>query len=124
MGSAPPVHRILSCDPRSVPAGAPLRTDVPSEAGAIWLSGAGNWTARSPHLPSRESGRANDRSGRSGTQPQGDDLSLCHVPPPVELADELELGHGPILPLRVVDLVETGPHSPLAAFVKVAPATF
>jgi hypothetical protein len=33
-----------------------------------------------------------------------------------------ELGHGPILPLRVIDLVETGPNSPLAALVKVAPA--
>jgi hypothetical protein len=34
----------------------------------------------------------------------------------------LELGHGPILLLRVVNLVETGPHSPLAALVKVSPA--
>jgi hypothetical protein len=34
----------------------------------------------------------------------------------------LELGHRPILLLRVVDLVETGLHSPLAALVKVAPA--
>jgi len=33
----------------------------------------------------------------------------------------LELGRGPILP-SVVDLVETGPRSPLAALVKVAPA--
>jgi len=40
---------------------------------------------------------------------------LCHVPPPVEVGDVLELGHGPILLLRVVDLVETGRHSPLAA---------
>ena len=51
----------------------------------------------------------------------GDDLGLCHVPPPVRVCDVLELGHGPILPLRVVDLVETGPHSPLAALVKVSP---
>jgi hypothetical protein len=29
---------------------------------------------------------------------------------------------GPILLLRVVDLVETGPGSPLAALVKVSPA--
>jgi hypothetical protein len=34
----------------------------------------------------------------------------------------LELGHGPILLLRVIDLVETGPRSPLAALVKVSPA--
>ena len=34
----------------------------------------------------------------------------------------LALGHGPILLLRVVDLVETGPHSPLAPLVKVSPA--
>jgi hypothetical protein len=33
----------------------------------------------------------------------------------------LELGHGPILLLRVVDLVETGPHSAFAALVKVSP---
>jgi hypothetical protein len=52
----------------------------------------------------------------------GDDLGVAHVPPPVEVGDVLELGHGPILPLRVVDLVETGPRSPLGALVKVAPA--
>jgi hypothetical protein len=52
----------------------------------------------------------------------GDDLGLCHVPPPVRVGDVLELGHGPMLLLRVVDLVETGPHTPLAALVKVAPA--
>ena len=34
----------------------------------------------------------------------------------------LELGHSEILLLRIVDLVETGPQSPLAAHVKVAPA--
>jgi hypothetical protein len=39
---------------------------------------------------------------------------------PVELGDVLELGRGPILVLRVVDLVETGPQSPLAALMKVA----
>jgi hypothetical protein len=43
-------------------------------------------------------------------------------PPPVEAGDVLELGHGPIVLLRIIDLVETGPHSPLAALVKVAPA--
>ena len=52
----------------------------------------------------------------------GDDLGVAHVPPPIELGDVLELGHGPILLLRVVDFVETGPNSPLAALVKVAPA--
>jgi hypothetical protein len=36
--------------------------------------------------------------------------------------DLLELGRGELLPLRVVDLVETGPRSPLAALVKVSPA--
>ena len=46
---------------------------------------------------------------------KGDDLGVCHVPPPVEVGDVIELGHGPILLLRVVDLVETGPRSPLAA---------
>jgi len=34
----------------------------------------------------------------------------------------LELGRGPILLLRVVDLVETGPRRPLSALVKVSPA--
>ena len=51
----------------------------------------------------------------------GDDLGIVHLPPAVEIGDVLELGHGPILPLRVVDLVETRPHSPLAALVKVSP---
>jgi hypothetical protein len=41
---------------------------------------------------------------------KGDDLGVCHVPPPVEVDDMLELGQGPILLLRVVGLVETGPH--------------
>ncbi len=45
---------------------------------------------------------------------RGDDLGLFHVPPFVEIGDVLELGRGPILVLRVVDLVETGPKSPLA----------
>ena len=35
----------------------------------------------------------------------GDDLGVAHVPAPVEVGDVLELGHGPILLLRVVDLV-------------------
>jgi hypothetical protein len=52
----------------------------------------------------------------------GDDLGIAHVPPSVEVGDVLEPGHGPILLLRVVDLVQTGPHSSLAALVKVAPA--
>jgi hypothetical protein len=52
----------------------------------------------------------------------GDDLGIAHVPSAVEVGDVLELGHGPILLLRVVELVEAGPSSPLAALVKVAPA--
>jgi hypothetical protein len=52
----------------------------------------------------------------------GDDVGVAYVPPPVEVGDVLELGHGPMLLLRVVDLVETGPHSPLAALVKVSRA--
>jgi hypothetical protein len=52
----------------------------------------------------------------------GDNLGVAHIPPPVRVGDVLELRHGPILLLRVVDAVETGPHSPLAALVKVAPA--
>lgn len=51
----------------------------------------------------------------------GDDLGVCHVPPRVEVGDMLVLGRGPILLLRVVDLVETGQHSPLAALMKVEP---
>lgn len=52
----------------------------------------------------------------------GDDLGIAYVPAPVAIGDVLELGHGPMLLLRVVDMVETGPHSPIAACVKVAPA--
>jgi hypothetical protein len=51
----------------------------------------------------------------------GDDLGVAHVPVPVEVGDALELGHGELLQLRIVDLVETGPRSPFAALVKVAP---
>jgi hypothetical protein len=29
---------------------------------------------------------------------------VAHLPPPVEVGDVLELGHGPILLLRVIDL--------------------
>jgi hypothetical protein len=47
----------------------------------------------------------------------GDDLGIAHVPPPVKIGDVLELGHGPIILLRVVDLVETATHSPLGALV-------
>lgn len=31
---------------------------------------------------------------------------------------------GELFPLKIVDVVETGPYSPLAALVKVAPAIF
>jgi hypothetical protein len=55
------------------------------------------------------------------TAERGDDLGVAHVPPPIEAGDVLELGHRPILLLRVVDVVETGPNSPLAALVKVSP---
>jgi hypothetical protein len=53
---------------------------------------------------------------------RGDDLGLAHVPPPVEFGDVLELGRGEILLLRIVDVVETPPNSPLAALVRVSPA--
>ena len=53
----------------------------------------------------------------------GDDLGIAHVPVPVEVGDVLKLGHGPILLLRVMDLVETGTRSPLAALVKVSRAS-
>ncbi len=33
----------------------------------------------------------------------GDDLGVAHVPLPVEVGDVLELGHGPILLLRIGD---------------------
>jgi hypothetical protein len=36
--------------------------------------------------------------------------------------EESERGRGETLLVRVVDLVESGPHSPLAALVKVSPA--
>jgi hypothetical protein len=52
----------------------------------------------------------------------GDDLGLCHVPGPIEIGDVLELGHGPLFPLRIIDVVET-PNSAIAALVQVAPAT-
>ena len=52
----------------------------------------------------------------------GDDLGVAHLPPSVEVGDVLDLGRGPILLLRVIDLVETGSPPPLAALVKVAPA--
>ena len=41
----------------------------------------------------------------------GDDLGIAHIPAHVEVGDVLELGYGPILLLRVVDLVETRTHS-------------
>jgi hypothetical protein len=40
----------------------------------------------------------------------------------VEVEDLIEVSYGPILLLRIVDLVETGPDSQLAALVKVARA--
>jgi hypothetical protein len=52
---------------------------------------------------------------------KGDDLGICHVPPPVDVGDVLDLGRGPILLLRVIGVVETRPGSPLAALVRVVP---
>ena len=43
------------------------------------------------------------------------------MPLSVELGDVLELGHGPILMLRIVDLVEASPNAAIAAMVKVSP---
>jgi hypothetical protein len=43
----------------------------------------------------------------------GDEIGMVHVPWPVSEGDVLELGgEGPISPLRVVELVETGRMSP------------
>ena len=54
---------------------------------------------------------------------KGDDLGLSATSLSLfQIGDVLELGQEPTLPLRVVDLVETPPHSPLAALVKVSPA--
>jgi len=45
------------------------------------------------------------------------------MPWPISEGDALELGgQGPIFPLRVVELIETGRTFPIAALVKVAPA--
>lgn len=44
------------------------------------------------------------------------------MPPPVEIGDVLELGRGPMLIFRIVDVVEAGPQSSVAALVKAAPA--
>ena len=52
----------------------------------------------------------------------GDDLGIAHVPAPVEIGDVLEPRHGPILLLRVVDLVEASPNAAITALVKVSPA--
>lgn len=53
---------------------------------------------------------------------KGDDLGIVHVPPPVEIGDVLELGRGPMLIFRIVDVVGTGPQSSVAALVKATPA--
>ncbi len=53
---------------------------------------------------------------------KGDDLGIAHVPPPVEIGDVLDLGRGPMLIFRIVDMVETGPQSAVVALVKAAPA--
>ena len=52
-----------------------------------------------------------------------DDLAIAHVPWPISEGDVLELrGQGPMFPLRVVELIETGQLFPIAALVRVAPA--
>jgi hypothetical protein len=51
----------------------------------------------------------------------GDDLGIAHVPWPVSPGDVLEFGgDGPIRPLRITHLVETGRMFPIAALVKAA----
>jgi hypothetical protein len=51
----------------------------------------------------------------------GDDLGVAHVPTPVRVGDVVELGRGELLPLRIVDVVETPAHSAIAALVRVIP---
>jgi hypothetical protein len=52
-----------------------------------------------------------------------EDLGTAHVPWPISPGDVLELGgEGPIRPLRITHLVETGRLYPIAALVKVSPA--
>lgn len=63
------------------------------------------------------------RGTSCGEGRDGDDLGVAYVPPPVEIGDTLELGRGPLFPLKVVDLVDTRRVTPLAALVKVAPAS-
>ena len=82
----------------------------------IWLSYAGQGCQK-------RRCRANGDTRVTRTESRDvDDLGIAHVPAPVEIGDVLDLGHRPILLLRVVDLVETGPQWPLAALVKVSPA--
>jgi hypothetical protein len=49
---------------------------------------------------------------------KGDDLGVCHVPQPVGSGTCSSWATAELLPLRVIDVVETGPHSP--PLVKVA----
>jgi hypothetical protein len=54
----------------------------------------------------------------------GDDLGVAHLPLPVRVGDMLELGRGEILLLASSTSLRPGPHSPLAALVKVALVRF
>jgi hypothetical protein len=48
----------------------------------------------------------------------GDDLGIAHLPPPIAIGDLIALEGRE---LRVVDVVERPPNSPLAALVQVRP---
>jgi hypothetical protein len=50
---------------------------------------------------------------------EGDNLGVAHLPPAVGPGDLVPLEHAEY---RVVDVVVTGPHSPLAALVRAWPA--
>ena len=52
-----------------------------------------------------------------------EDLGIVHVPWPISEGDVLELGgQGPVILLRVVDLIDTGRRFPIAALVRLIPA--
>jgi hypothetical protein len=58
-----------------------------------------------------------------GVHSRRGELGVAHVPSPVEVGDVVELGHGPIRLLRMVDPLRQGRTSPLAALVRVSPET-
>jgi hypothetical protein len=52
----------------------------------------------------------------------GEDLGIAYMPWPISPGDVLELGgDGPIVPLSVTHLIETGQLFPIAALVKAVP---